>query len=178
METKDQQLVKTILKGVKHFDGSANFLSLGMIPTSERLPALAKDDRQYIHKIIAAQIQYTMLFFNITNSLSLEQIFILSDEIIDSSEEDNLALQDVFLFLQKLSTGEMGKTFNRMDVVTFMEMFETYRDERHNEINKIQYGIHVQNKSAGPSERECDDRSQEKALTRMSIGDIMKKKYK
>ena len=38
-----------------------------------------------------------MKFFNLKNGLSLEQIFLLSEMIIDESESDNLSIQDVYL---------------------------------------------------------------------------------
>src|SRR5574343_394373 len=120
----DQQLVKTLLRTFLTMNGNTNYFQLIRIPSNERIPALAKTNRKEVHQIIAAQIEYSMKFFNLPNGLSLEQIFLLADTIIDDAESDNLSIQDVFLFLQKLSHGKMGTIYNRLDIPALMELFE------------------------------------------------------
>lgn len=154
-ERGDQQLIKTLLKGFLTGNGATNYISLFMVPTAERIPALAKTNRVEIHQVIAAQIEYSMKFFNIPNGMSLEQIFLLADTIIDDSESDNLSLQDVFLFLQRLSEGKMGTIYNRLDIPTFMELLEIHRQERHEELLKYRENEHLQYKGMGSNERTC-----------------------
>lgn len=149
-----------------------------MVPVSERIPALAKSDRGYVHKIISAQIEYAMKYFNIKDGLSIEQVFLLADEIIDESSQDQLSLQDVFVFLQKFCSGKMGVVYNRLDVPTFMEMLDKHRDERWEEIQKYREEEQVQKKSFGPIERTSDNQDREKELTRAAIGDYLREKYK
>lgn len=172
-EAGDQQLVKTL---VKTFLGPAgtDYFSLLRVHQSERLPALAKENRLYVHKIISAQIEYTMKFFNVANGLSIEQVFLLADQIIDESSEDNLSLQDVFVFLQKLGTGKMGVVYNRLDIPSVMELFEVHRQERHSEYLKVKEEIHAQNKSFGPSERECDNPDPEIDANRVAMKEYLK----
>lgn len=149
----DQQLVKTILKGFFLPSGGTNYQSLLLVPLAERIPQLAQRDRRLVTKIIAAQIEYGMKFFNIKDGLSLEQVLIVADEIIDGAGEDNLSIQDVFVFLQKLCTGQMGRVFNRLDVPTFMELFEIHREERWQELKKYKEEQHTQNKIMGATDR-------------------------
>jgi len=167
-----------MLKGFIDVTGSTNYLQLLRVPTIERIPALAKQNREYIHKILAAQIEFTMKYFSLKNPMSVEQIFLLADEIIEQSEYDNLSIQDVYLFLVKLATGKMGKIYERMDIPTFMEMFEVHRNERHKTTVEFRYEEASQHKSYGPSERESDNADREKELTRAAIGDYLKEKYK
>lgn len=174
--TGDQQLVKTMLKPFIS-NGATNYFSLLRINSDERIPALIKKDRQFIHKIISAQIEYTMKFFNLKNGLTIEQIFLLSDTIIDDSESDNLSIQDVFLFCAKLAAGKMGKLYS-LDVSKFMELFEVHREERFQELRKVRYEQQVNHKAAGPTERESDNKDREKELTRAAIGDYLREKYK
>jgi hypothetical protein len=155
-ERGDQQLVKTLLKTFTHMDGVTNYLSLARVPTSERIPELAKTNRKEVHQILAAQIEYSMKFFNIPNGMTLEQIFLLTDTIIDDSESDNLSIQDVFIFLQKLSTGKMGTIYNRLDIPTFMELFEVHRQQRHEEIMNYRYEENVQFKALPINDRLAD----------------------
>lgn len=147
IQTGDQQLVKTMLKGFVTVQGLTNYPALMLVPSRERIPALAKTNRKDLHQVISAQIEYCMKFFNIPNGMNLEQIFLLADTIIDDSESDNLSLQDVFLFLQKLSAGKMGTIYNRLDIPTFMELLEIHRQERHEELLNFRYEEHVRNKS-------------------------------
>lgn len=173
-ETGDQQLVKTILKKFSFDYGATNYLPLMQIPSSERIPVLAKSDRSYVHKILSAQIEYAMKFFNVSNGLSIEQIFLLSDQIIDESEEDNLSIQDVFVFLQKLCSGKMGKLFNRLDISTFMELFEIHRQERHSELLKAKEEFNMQNKFTD-LDRASDNQDREKELMHGAMVDYLQK---
>lgn len=174
-ESGDQQLVKTL---VKTFLGPAgtDYYSLLRVNQSERLPVLAAENRAYVHKIISAQIEYTMKFFNVANGLSVEQVFLLADQIIDESSEDSLSLQDVFVFLQKLGTGKMGVVYNRLDIPSMMELFEIHRQERHSEYLKAKEEMHVQNKAYGPSERESDNMDPEVEANKLAMKTYLKMK--
>ena len=176
METGDQQLVKTLLKPFQSGAG-LDFLMLAKIPSGERIPALAKENKSYVHKFIVAQIEYTMKFFNLSNSLSVEQIFLLADQIIDEAGDDNISLQDVFIFLQKLATGKMGVVYNRLDIPSVMEMFDKYRDERVDEIIKIKEEIHINHKASGDPTRWSENQDREKKLNHNAMADYLKTKY-
>jgi hypothetical protein len=177
METGDQQLVKTLLQGFTYPTGQTNYPHLLRIPSGERIPALANSDRQYVQKLIAAQIEYALKFFNIANGLSIEQVFLLSDKIVDEAKEDGLALQDVFLFLQKLTSGKMGTVFNRLDIPTFMELFEVHRQERHSEYLRAKEEIHINNKASGDPNRWSENQDREKELNHNAMAEYLKTKY-
>lgn len=176
--TGDQQLVKTMLRPFVTQSGATNYFELLRINSNQRIPALAKQNRKHLHKIISAQIEYTMKFFNLKNGLSLEQIFFLADTIIDDSESDNLSIQDVYLFCAKLAAGKMGKLYESLDVSKFMELFEVHRDERHQELMEARYEQQVNHKSMGPTDRESDNQDRERELCRSAIGEYLKEKYK
>lgn len=175
----DQQLVKTMLKPFVTSTGGTNYLSLMRVPSSERLPELAKKGRVSVHKILAAQIEFMMKYFNLKQGLSLDQIFILADLIIDESESDNLSLQDVYLFLHKLATGKMGPIYQSLDIPRFMELFQVHRDERIESLQAYREEEHAQFKGMGDSDRwskENDDR--EKELSRNAMADYLRETYK
>lgn len=110
--------------------------------------------------------------------MSIEQIFLLADIIIDDSESDNLSIQDVFLFCAKLASGKMGKLYESLDVSKFMDIFEIHREERHKEMLAFKYESHVNNKAMGDTERVSDNQDREKDLQRAAIGDYLRSKYK
>lgn len=176
--TGDQQLVKTMLKPFITSTGGTNYLSLMRVPGNERLPELAKKDRVSVHKILAAQIEFMMKYFNLKQSLSLDQIFILSDLIIEESEQDNLTIQDVYLFLHKLATGKMGPIYQSLDIPRFMELFEVHREERHQELVRYREEEHLQLKCKGDTERISDNQDREKELSRGAMADYLRQTYK
>lgn len=175
--TGDQQLVKTILKPFLTPTGGTNYISLLRVPKNERLPELAKNDRVAVHKILAAQIEYMMKYFNLKQGLSLEQIFILTDLIIDESEQDNLSLQDVYLFLYKLATGKMGPIYQSLDIARVMELFEVHREERHQELMRYREEEHADLKGKGDCTRLSDNTDREKELGRDAMIDYLRGKY-
>src|ERR1700748_2459317 len=98
---------------------------------------------------MGAAIQLAMESLNLSQGLTTNQIFDLVDNIIDSSTEDYLGLEDVILFLQKLARGEAGKLYKHIDIASFMEMFEKYRQERHLEYIRTKEEHHSQYKIVG-----------------------------
>lgn len=81
------------------------------------------------------------------------QINDLAEELIDTANEDNLSLEDVILFLQRLVRGQYGELYESMDIPKFMEKFEVYRQDRHNEILRIRESEHLQYKALGDATR-------------------------
>lgn len=151
------------------------------IPTNERIPALTKDfdGRVQVSAALSASITSAFSNINLRVGLNADQIVELSDQIIDQSEEDNLALEDVLLFLQQLLLGKGGKIYDRMDIPTFFELFENYRQDRYEKLQQIRYEQQSQFKSFGDrGERESDNQDREKELHRSALGDYMKKIYK
>ncbi len=102
------------------------------IPFEDRMPQLVKKSGRYSIAVLL-NVLLTTCFekMNLRLSMNASQIVELAEQIIDSSEEDQLALEDIMLFLQQLIKGETGKIYDRMDIPTFFEMFEKYREKRH-----------------------------------------------
>lgn len=172
LEAGDKLELNMALKSYKLQNGAVNYHAVLSVPRTERIPALLQlQGYKKVHKTILAGIQLAMESMNLSNSLTAVQTFDLTDMLIDSSSEDNLAVQDVVLFLQKLTRGEMGKLYNQMDVPKFMELFEVYREERFQALVKIREEQDMQYKSAGDPERwtEKHDKEEER-----SMGDAMK----
>jgi len=128
------------------------------ISNSERIPELSKtsDGRYQVLIALTAALKSAFNNINLRVGLNEDQIIELADSIIDQSHEDNLALEDVLLFLQKLLVGDAGKIYDRMDIPTFFEMFEKYRQQRYVSLRRIREEQHVQNKSYGSPERWSD----------------------
>jgi hypothetical protein len=129
-----------------------------LIPVSERLPALSKiygNDK--IAAVLSKQITKALNNFNLRVGMNPEQITDLSYAIIDEAEQDQLAIQDILLFLDGLPKFRYGKVYDRMDMPTFFEMLEKYREERHLAYMNGKEEAHAQFKAMGDSNRTSQD---------------------
>lgn len=147
-----QHLAKFKERGVVKYD------LLLSIPSGERMPALAKDPdtRFMLLTALTASLKSAFSNMNLKMGMNEDQVIDLADCIIDQSEEDNLSLEDVLLFLQKMligdtASGKDGKIFDRMDIPKFFELFEVYRQARHEELLNKRYEQNAQYKIAGSS---------------------------
>ena len=129
-----------------------------LIPVSERLPALSKiygNDK--IAAVLSKQITKSLNNFNLRVGMNPEQITDLSYAILDEAESDQLAIQDILLFLDGLPKFRYGKVYDRMDMPTFFEMLEKYREERHQAYMNGKDEAHAQFKAMGDSNRTSQD---------------------
>lgn len=129
-----------------------------LVPISERLPALKEVyGVEKIAAVLSKQITKTLNNFNLRVGMNPEQIMDLSYSIIDESEQDQLAIQDIFLFLDGMVKYKYGKVYDRMDMPTFFEMLEKYREERHQAYINGKEEAHAQFKAMGTSNRTSED---------------------
>lgn len=147
METGNKTEVNLILRQYKD-NGRINFPKVLSIPVNERIPELAKRDFKRINMLVIGALTVAMESLNTKRRLNEIEILDLSETIIDSSAEDNLSFEDLMLFLQKLTRGEY-KTPAELDIPKFMEIFEIYREQRHQELQDYRYNQHIQHKSLG-----------------------------
>lgn len=148
MEVGDKQKVNLILRQFKDNSGCVNFPMVLKVPVSERIPELAKQDFGRINLLIIGAITVSFESLGLRKGLDADQILDLSEAIIDTSTEDNLSFEDLMLFLQKIVRGEyeIGETMN---IPKFMKVFELYREERWQELNRYRNEQHAQNKVLG-----------------------------
>lgn len=158
--------------------GVIQYKNLLAVPATDRLPALTatKEGRERVFYVLVASLTSALQNLNLRYGLNEDQVIELADQIIDQAHEDNLSLEDVLLFLQQLITGKAGKIYDRLDVPTFFELFETYREDRHQALKEYRYEEQVNHKSLGPTERSSEDVDRTKH--REAMGDYLKEMYK
>lgn len=156
METGNRQQINLILRDYKNQQGVVKFEKVFSIPANERIPELAKNNFGKTSTIISAALTVSFESMNLKRGMNPLQIVDLAEAIIDSSGEDNLAMEDLMLFLQKLVRGEYGVMYESMDIPKFMTAFEIYREERWQAINNIRYEQAVQHKILGDSGRSAE----------------------
>lgn len=156
MENKDKFAVIQCMKDFKLPTGGANYPALLSIPTGQRLPQLAKEDLKRTAALVTVGITSAMESMNLVRSMNADQIMDLTDAVIETSGEDNLAFEDVVLFMQKLVRGEYGSLYESMDIPKFMGKFEIYRQERHENMLSIREEQAAQYKALPINDRLTD----------------------
>ncbi len=142
-----------ILRECKLSNGSPNFPVLFSIPSNQRLPAMATEDYEGTVDVAVALVTMSVASMNLKRQMTPDQINDLAETIVETSYEDNLSLEDVLLFVQRLIRGQYGEMYESMDIPKFMEKLEIYRQERHEEIVKLRDNQHLHYKSLGDPER-------------------------
>lgn len=157
MEKADPYKVNEVLRVYKSPQGHTDFPALFKIPVSDRLPGLCElYGRKAIHMHITGAVTVAMEKINLKLSMNADQLFELGETIIDSSGEDQLAMEDLLLFLQDLVRGKAGKIYDRMDIPFFMELFENYRQQRHESYLDVKYELEQQHKALPINDRLAD----------------------
>jgi hypothetical protein len=129
-----------------------------LVPVSERLPALAKlYGIDKITNVLSIAITKALNNFNLRVTMTPEQIMQLAYSLIEEAEQDQLAIQDILLFLEGMVKYKYGKVYDRMDMPTFFEMLEKYREQRHLDFMNGKEEAHAQFKAMGDSNRTSQD---------------------
>jgi len=140
--------------------GQPNYPAILQIPLRDRIPALVKyDDIGYnqVLEAITAALNSAVGNLNLRVGVNEDQVLDIAESIITEAEEDQLSLEDVLLFLQQLSLGKAGKIFDRMDMPTFFELFETYREARYQTVIGLREEQQCQYKGLGDTNRTSDE---------------------
>jgi len=145
--------IPAILKQFKTPTGNANYPVLFSIPTDQRLAKMAENDYTEAVTIVSAALTMAMGLLNLKLPMNDLQVVDLADALLDSAAEDNLALEDLVLFLQQLTRGKYNPLYESMDVPKFMEKFEIYREERHRAIVEFRENRHLEYKGLGDPTR-------------------------
>jgi hypothetical protein len=150
LKKTDKVAVNKHLSKFKYL-GVVSFDKVLAINSNERLPAMIKTDegREEVQIALTAAIKSAFSNFNLRVGLNEDQMIDLAEAIMDQSHEDNLSLEDVLLFLQRLVVGQAGKVYDRMDIPTFFELFEKYRQERHENLIRFRVEQNSQFKIQG-----------------------------
>lgn len=128
------------------------------VPVSDRLPALSeKYGIDKMSAILAKAITKTLANFNLRVGMTSDQVVDLAFKLIEESHEDQLAFEDIMLFLDGMVTSKYGKVYDRMDIPTFFEMLEVYREQRHQAFMRHKEEEHIKYKGMGDSRRSTDD---------------------
>lgn len=115
---------------------------------------MAKKDFEGTLGLVVAGLTLAIENMNLKRGLNASQLADLAEEIIDTSNDDKIAFEDLMLFLQGLTRGKYGELYESMDIPKFMNFFNQYRDERWAEGVRIRDEKHIEFKALGDPERQ------------------------
>jgi hypothetical protein len=148
-------------------NGHPKHLEVLKIPKEDRLPMLVtKYGQDKILVLLAKIITKTLSNLNLRVGMNADQVIELALALIDSANEDQLAIQDIMLFLDGLQKAKYGKIYDRMDMPTFFEMLEVYRQDRHEALVNHNEEYEAQIKCVPVNDRIsdlCNDRDKHKS---------------
>lgn len=85
--------------------------------------------------------------------MNADQIVECAHDLIMTTEEDQLSIEDYVLFFNGAKQGKYGKILDRLDQQTVFSMLEEYRQERHKQFVRIKQEKEAEFKSMGSTER-------------------------
>lgn len=149
------------------------------IQSASRIPALTSTTDGYntVFTVLTIAIKKAMDNMNLRLGMDERQLMTLAETIIDESNEDQLAIEDVLLFLQQLVRGKTEKIFDRMDIPSFMERFEVYRENRHRALIQVREEEQAQYKGYGDNTRLSDEHDLEKEYMHSAMSDYLRTHY-
>lgn len=152
MQSGNNKAIATILKQFKLPNGNVDYPIVMQTPLAERIPSMYERDYLGTTALIGMAIAMAFDKMKFKRELPGGLVNDIADEVIDSAVEDNLGIEDVMLFLQGLVRGKYGN-IEEMSVSRFMNVFEQYRQERHEAILNYRENEHLQFKALGDGNR-------------------------
>lgn len=134
--------------------GTVDFYKVLDITLHARIPNLTHVyGFEKIHEILIVLLTSFNNSLNLIRPMNPDQIIECANDLVMTTEEDQLSIEDYVLFFKGAKEGKYGKILDRMDHQTVFSMLEEYRQERHRQYLRIREEKHLANKSTGSTER-------------------------
>lgn len=106
-----------------------------------------------VHEIVIVLLTSFNNALNLIRPMSSDQIIECAHDLVMTTEEDQLSIEDYVLFFKGAKEGKYGKILDRLDQQTVFSMLEEYRQERHRQYLRIREEKEAALKSQGSTER-------------------------
>lgn len=147
------------------------------IPLKDRMVGLVNQyGKEKIHGLLILMLTDFCNFYNVIRPMSATQIVDCAFELINTSIEDYLGIEDFTIFFQGAKNGKYGKIYDRLDQQLIFEMLEVYRQDRHEKYLSVKEEKESNYKATGDNFRICDDASLLKDLFHQSNLEYFKSK--
>lgn len=156
-----------LIKNLDQFKerGAIKFEAVLSIPAKDRLPGLVEQyGKEKIHGLLIVLLTDFANSFNLIRPMTPDQIVSCAFDMIDTSYEDYLSIEDFVLFFQGAKSAKYGKILDRMDQQTIFELFENYRQQRHENYLRMKEEKESNYKSMGGGIRSSDEKGLKELL--------------
>lgn len=129
-----------------YVNGQLNVQKLLSIPRDQRIVAQATQN--YPNMVAVLSIAAGM--FLSSSGIDDDTAIALAETIVSEAHEDHLSVQDVIVFLKGAAAGKYGRlSWGKVTVNALMDMFEQYRQGRHEYFMNLKEEQHAQYKAMG-----------------------------
>lgn len=145
-----------VLKNIEQYKtaGVVNFGIVCSIPVPDRIPGLvAIYGSEKIHATLVVMLTDFCNYYNVIRPMSSDQIVLCAFEMISTSVEDYLSIEDMALFFHGAKQGKYGRVLDHLDQHVIFEMLENYRQLRHTEYHSIKENKHLEYSGMGDRQR-------------------------
>lgn len=155
----------------QYIDGDmVKFDKLLSISLYDRIPNLTHVyGVEKIHAIVTALLKGFCDSYNVIRPMNSDQIVSCAYDMVMTSQDDQLSIEDYVIFFKGAKEGKYGKILDRMDQQTIFEMLEQYRQQRHEATLNIRDEQHVNFKALGPTDRTSEERQVDEESFRVEM---------
>lgn len=153
-------------------DSAVKYEALLAIPLSERIPGLIESyGKKTVHRLLVMILEEfnNRLALPRAKKLTQTKISIAACELMLTAYEDQLALEDVILFLQRTKAGLYGPIKSLVLPSVLFDKFELYRQARHD--------VFVRLKEARDAELKAVSATPRRASEPTAIGDLLQQSF-
>lgn len=126
----DLQIVANVREYMEF--GVVKFDKILTLPLASRIPNLTHVyGFEKIHAILVTLLTTFSNSLNLIRPMSADQITSCAYELVMTSEEDQLSIEDYTIFFKGALEGKYGRILDRLDQQTIFSMLIEYRSQRH-----------------------------------------------
>lgn len=170
--TVEYTMIANLVSQQYQEDKAIRFDALLGIPLEDRIPGLIE---RYGNKTMYRLL--VMILKEFFASLPLPRYkkptetktSVTACQLMLTSYEDQLALEDVILFLQRVKSGVYGSIKNLADPIILFTLLEIYRKARHEAYAKIKAQKEAEYKAMGPVTRSAPEPTSIKDLMKQGV---------
>jgi hypothetical protein len=137
--------------GLVRFDKVLSISAHGRIPNLTHIYGF-----EAIHEILIVLLTSFSNSLNLIRPMNSDQIVECAHELVMTTQEDQLSIEDYVLFFKGAREGKYGKILDRLDQQTIFEMLEQYRQRRHEQYLRIKEEKEVNYKALPVNDRIAD----------------------
>lgn len=140
------------------------------IAPSRRIPALVNQmGKKSVHALLVVLLKGFFSQLTLRKEITDDQIVIIAHDLLTTSYEDSLALEDFVIFFKGARTGRFGKIYDILNEAELFDMMEVYRQARYSENRRIKCELEANYKVKGITERECDKYTEDKDVKKILL---------